>query len=143
MIVDIMQLKNQGLSKRAIARRLRISRDTVSKYWDGSPLETVSYGPRPKLVDPYQNYIIKRLEKYPELSADRLFDEIRARGYKGSARTLRRYVASIRPQKHREYKPPVSRHRRTGAILAPSWWMEPPISFTPLFSHSAGAVLAM
>ena len=105
MIVDIMQLKKQGLSKRAIARRLGISRDTVSKYWDGSPLETVSYGPRPKLVDPYQNYIIKRLEKYPELSADRLFDEIRARGYKGSARTLRRYVASIRPQKHREYKP--------------------------------------
>jgi transposase len=65
----------------------------------------LAMGQDQKLVDPYQNYIIKRLEKYPELSADRLFDEIKARGYKGSARTLRRYVASIRPQKHREYKP--------------------------------------
>ena len=68
--MDIMQLKKQGLSKRAIARRLGISRDTVSKYWDGSPLETGGYGPRPKLVDPYHNYITQRLEKYPELSAE-------------------------------------------------------------------------
>ncbi len=103
--MDIMQLKSQGLSKRAIARRLGISRDTVSKYWDGLLLETGSYGPRPKLVDPYHDYIIQRLQKYPELSAERLFDELRAKGYEGSTRTMRRYVASIRSRKHREYKP--------------------------------------
>lgn len=105
MIVDIMQLKKQGLSKRAVARRLGISRDTVRKYWDGLPSKTGGYGPRPKLADPYRDYIIERLEKYPELSAERLFDEIKAKGYKGSARTLRRYVASLRPRQHREYKP--------------------------------------
>ncbi|MEW6663570.1 MAG: helix-turn-helix domain-containing protein [Bacillota bacterium] len=33
-IVDIVQLREQGLSKRAVAKRLGISRDTVSKYWD-------------------------------------------------------------------------------------------------------------
>ena len=105
MIVDIMQLKKQGLSKRAIASRLGISRDTVSKYWDGAPLKTSDYGPRKKLVDPYHDYITQRLEKYPELSADQLFDEIKAKGYKGSTRSLRRYVASIRPHNFREYKP--------------------------------------
>jgi len=41
MIVDIMQLKKQGLSKRAVARRLGISRDTVRKYWDGLPSKQV------------------------------------------------------------------------------------------------------
>ena len=33
-IVDIMLLKKEGLSKRAVAKRLKISRDTVSKYWN-------------------------------------------------------------------------------------------------------------
>jgi len=37
--VDIMRLKEQGLSKRAIAKRLGISRDTVSKYWNTANLE--------------------------------------------------------------------------------------------------------
>jgi transposase len=45
------------------------------------------------------------LGKYPELSAYRLFQEIQAKGYPGSERTMRRYVASVRPQKYREYKP--------------------------------------
>ncbi|MDR9755234.1 MAG: hypothetical protein RJR35_00565 [Thermoanaerobacterales bacterium] len=69
----------------------------MRKYWDGLPSKTGGYGPRPKLADPYRDYIIERLEKYPELSAERLFDEIKGKGYKGSARTLRRYVASLRP----------------------------------------------
>lgn len=46
-----------------------------------------------------------RLEEYPELSAYRLNKEILRRGYQGSERTVRRYVQSIRPQQHREYKP--------------------------------------
>lgn len=106
-IVDIMQLKEQGLSKRAIAKRLGISRGTVSKYWDISDLELEQprYDSRTQLIEPYQNYITNRLEKYPELSANRLFKEIKRQGFKGSERTVRRYVQAIRPVKHREYKP--------------------------------------
>jgi transposase len=103
-MVDIMRLKEQGLSKRAVARMLGISRDTVSKYWNCVQLET-TYGPRPKLIDPYQDYITQRLDKYPELSAHRLFEEIQEKGYTGSERTVRRYVVSVRPRKYREYKP--------------------------------------
>ena len=104
-IVDIMRLKKQGLSKSAVARRLGISRDTVSKYWNCVQLEPDSYGPRLKLIDPYENYITHRLEEYPELSAQQLYDDIRTKGYKGSKRTVRRHVASSRPRKYREYKP--------------------------------------
>lgn len=39
-MVDIMRLKEEGLSKRAVARMLGISRDTVSKYWNRVQLET-------------------------------------------------------------------------------------------------------
>ncbi len=104
-IVDIMQLKKQGLSKRAIAKRLKVSRDTVRKYWDSEHLEKGIYGPRAKLIDPHSDYITGRLDKYPELSASQLFDEIKARGFEGSERTVRRYVAAVRPYEHREYKP--------------------------------------
>jgi len=119
----------------------------VRKYWDGLPSKTGGYGPRPKLADPYRDYIIERLEKYPELSAERLFDEIKAKGYKGSARTLRRYVASLRPANTVNINPlklyPESRRRRIGVISELSQWMGQPINFMPLFSHSVGAELAM
>ena len=103
-IVDILRLKQQGLSKNAIAKRLGISRDTVRKYWNCVQLETGGYGPRPKLIDPYEEYITRRLDEYPELSADQLYDEIKEMGFEGSERTVRRHVAAIRPHKQREYK---------------------------------------
>ncbi|MFZ5898794.1 MAG: helix-turn-helix domain-containing protein, partial [Bacillota bacterium] len=104
-IVDIVQLREQGLSKRAVAKRLGISRDTVSKYWDCVQLNPGNYGPRPQLMDPYRDYIMGRLQAYPELSAHRLYKEIRSKGFQGSERTVRRHVASMRPQRLREYKP--------------------------------------
>lgn len=104
-IVDIMHLKKQGLSKRAVAKRLNISRDTVRKYWDCTRLETSGYGPRAKLIDPYRDYITERLENFPELSAEQLFADIVEKGFEGSKRTVRRYVGEVRPCKHREYKP--------------------------------------
>ena len=104
-MVDIMRLKEQGLSKRAVAKRLGISRETVKKYWNCTQLDPGCYGPRSKLIDSYCDYITKRLEDYPELSARRLFQEIKAKGYEGSERTVRRYVANVRPHQDREYKP--------------------------------------
>lgn len=106
-IVDIIRLKEQGLSKRAIAKRLGISRDTVSKYWEGelTNLKPPSYNKRSHLLDPYRDYITQRLEKYPELSAKRIFTEIKSKGYQGSDRTVRRYLQDHRPRQHRELKP--------------------------------------
>lgn len=106
-IVDIVRLKEQGLSQRAVAKRLGISRTTVSKYWNGTTKKLIEprYDRRPQLIDPHRDYIMARLAKYPELSAYRLNKEILKQGYQGSERTVRRYVQSIRPQKYREYKP--------------------------------------
>ena len=105
-IVDIVRLKEQGLSKRAIAKRLGISRTTVSKYWaESTNPDKPRYARRPQLIDPYRDYITSRLDEYPELSAYRLYKEIKEKGFQGSDRTVRRYVQSLRPPKHREYKP--------------------------------------
>ena len=106
-IVDIMRLKEEGLSKRAVAKRLGISRTTVSKYWDGTIKELIEprYSRRPQLIDSFCDYITSRLENYPELSAHQLNKEILKQGYTGSERTVRRYVETVRPRKYREYKP--------------------------------------
>jgi transposase len=75
----------QGTSKSALARQLGVSRDAIqiragelNRDLDD---EAVRYGPRspvPTKLDTYQPIIEARLAAYPELSAIRLFDEIRA-----------------------------------------------------------------
>jgi len=58
--------------------------------------------PRPRLVDPYVDFIAQNLRTYPRLLATRLHDMLRDRGFKGSVRTLRDYVATVRPAPRRE-----------------------------------------
>jgi transposase len=58
--------------------------------------------PRPSNLDPFKPYIVRRLTELPLLTATRLFDEIRLRGYRGSAKHLRRYVAMVRHPKERK-----------------------------------------
>lgn len=57
---------------------------------------------RPRLADPFREFIKETLERYPRLRATRLFDMLVGRGYKGAVRTLRTYVAEIRPAPRRE-----------------------------------------
>jgi len=58
--------------------------------------------PRPRLGDAYRDFIVETLARYPRLRATRLYDMLRERGYRGAVRTLREYVAPIRPAPRRE-----------------------------------------
>ena len=64
----------QGMSKRAIARKLKISRDTLYRWIREGALERhadeqlVEYGPRapvPTKLDPYKPLIQERLRAFP------------------------------------------------------------------------------
>jgi transposase len=57
---------------------------------------------RPKMVDPYREFIDDTLRRYPKLRATRLYDMLRERGFTGAVRTLREYVAQVRPRPRRE-----------------------------------------
>lgn len=57
---------------------------------------------RARMIDPYRAFVAETLERYPRLRATRLWDMLRERGYKGAVRTLREYVAEVRPQPRRE-----------------------------------------
>jgi len=77
----IHQLKEQGLAIAEIARRSGLDRKTVRKYLMRG-VEKPSYGPRaprPRVIDPYRDYIRARLAKCPKLSAVSLLRGLRLR----------------------------------------------------------------
>jgi transposase len=95
-----------GTSKSALARELGVSRDTIHRWIRDGDLdrdlddEPVRYGPRrpvPTKLDSYKAIIEARLAAYPELSAVRLLDEIRAAGYTGGYSQLKAFVQRVRP----------------------------------------------
>ena len=80
----------QGVSKSVLSRKLGISRDTIHRWirsgelnrdLDVEVLRPKRIPRRPSKLDPYKPLILARLEAYPELSAVRLFEEVRAAGY--------------------------------------------------------------
>lgn len=96
----------QGTSKRALARQLGLSRDTIYRWIRAGDLDrdldaaTVRYGPRPPVptkLDAYKPIVDARLAAYPALSAVRLLQEIRAAGYAGGYSQLKAYVRQVRP----------------------------------------------
>ena len=97
----------QGANKAAIARQVGVSRRTVYHWIASGQLDrelddkAVKYGPRrprPSKLDPYKGIIQARLAEYPELSAVRLFDEVRSAGYPGGYDQVKRYVRRVRPR---------------------------------------------
>jgi len=103
-LVLLQHLLDEGLSKTVIAQRLGVSRRVVH-YWiatgqlsrDVDTAPPRHYRPRPTQLDPFTGIISARLATYPELSAVRLFDEIRGAGYPGGITQVREYVARVRP----------------------------------------------
>ena len=100
------QLKDQGLTVSAIARRTGLDRKTVRKYLEQG-LSAPTYGPRaprPQRVDPYRPYLRQRIEAVPEIRATRLLREIRELGYSGGYTRLTDYLREIRPPKEHGFE---------------------------------------
>lgn len=104
-LVLLKHLLEEGLSKTAIAERVGVSRRTVYHWLATGQLDRDlsvpaprTAAPRPSQLDPFKPIIAERLGTYPELSAIRLFDEVRAAGYPGGITQLRDYVARVRPR---------------------------------------------
>jgi transposase len=91
----------QGLSIRAIAQQLKISRNTVRKYLrlDVTQISHRQEDPsRSKRLDTYRDQIVHQLQQYPRLSAVKVLRKLRAQGMDldTSDRTMRRYIEMLR-----------------------------------------------
>ncbi|WP_420337057.1 IS21 family transposase [Roseibium sp.] len=105
-IVLIHDLRRKGLSISAIARQTDLDRKTVRKYLERG-LEGPSYGPRaprPRLLEPYEDYLSERVQACPGLSVRRLLREVRDLGYIGGYTILTDFLRTIRPRSPRPFE---------------------------------------
>lgn len=84
-----------------IASHLGIHRDVVERVIADEEKGEKGQG-RPRLVDPYVPFILEMLGKYRKLTAGRLYDMVKERGYKGKPDHFRTIVASLRPIRPQE-----------------------------------------
>ena len=54
--------------------------------------------PRPSKLDAYADTIAALLKKYPDITAQRVFEELRAKDYSGGYTIVREYVLGARPK---------------------------------------------
>jgi len=98
--MKIQILHQQGLSQRAIAKQLGISRNTVKRYLRAK-IDTPVYSAREKgrsLLDPFKSFLHSRIAqaKPVHLSGEVLFRELKELGYTGSLSLLRQYLFQYR-----------------------------------------------
>jgi transposase len=110
---EIVQKSQAGASIRAIARELGISRGAVmrvlarvqaQRHGPTSPLP----GPRPRgsIIDPFEPILKELLSRYANLTVERAWQELQARGFTGGYTVVRQRVRLLRP---RTAPPPVPR----------------------------------
>ena len=98
---EIANRWSAGSSIRQIARELGLARNTVSRVL--ARREEKRAGPasprlrRPSQLDPYEPVIHELLGRYPDLSAVRLLEELRQRGFTGGYTVVRQRLAALRP----------------------------------------------
>jgi transposase len=113
----------RGLTITEISRTLQLDRKTVRRYASTATAdhlvpETRAY--RPGLLDPHLSYLQQRWEEGVR-STERLHEELRTRGYRGSLRTLRRFTARLRQDTATAAPPPPPAGKKVAR-----WILTPP-----------------
>jgi transposase len=85
-----------------IARQLRVHHETVVRVLSQAGLSKHGSPARRSQIEPYLPFIRATLEKFPELTASRLFVMVRERGYRGGPDYFRHLVARHRPRRPAE-----------------------------------------
>jgi transposase len=112
---EIVSLRSKRTSIRSIAGKLAISRNTVrsvlrrvEKERSGGVVHPDLLPParRRSCLDPYEDTIKKLLEHYPDITAQRVLEELREEDFPGSYTIVKDRVRELRP---RPVKEPVER----------------------------------
>jgi transposase len=96
---EVVELKRQGLSIRAISRMTGYDRKTISRYL-AEPSSRPVYGPRPQAegkLEPFKSYLRDRL-KAGVWNCSVLLRELRERNYTGGYTILKDWLHPLREQ---------------------------------------------
>lgn len=91
----IRNLKNSGLNITEIAKQFNMDRKTIRKHLNSNTAPKYKRKQLNSILDPYKDYIEKRLEKY-NLTAKKIYKEIIKQGYKGKYGVLNKLVQQIK-----------------------------------------------
>jgi transposase len=138
-------------SQRRIAKDLGVSRDTVQsviRRWEAERAgqrasdELAAPERRPSQLDAYDDAIRQLLDRYPDITAMRVFEELRRQGFTGRYTIVRERVKHWRPRPSRE---PVVRFETPAGAQAQMDYSTYDIDFTAegrrrvhLFSYVLG-----
>ena len=85
-----------------IARVLHVHHSTVKRVLSKTGVSKAALLPQKSMLDPYLDFIVETLDKYPSLTASRLYNMVCERGYPGGADHFRHLIALYRPKKAAE-----------------------------------------
>jgi transposase len=138
LIHNIVKLNNDGMKRRAIARALKVSRNTVKAILDDheaareephSALPPARRIERASKLDPLRPRIQELLSTYPDVTAQRVLEILRQeRGYEGGYTVLSQLVRRLRPKK--VPTPSLETPPREPGKMAECDWSEYPVTFT-------------
>lgn len=96
--MDILTLSRKGLTQRAIARKLGISRTTVEKYLNQPQLAFSSAAGRKRKskLDAFTDNIEAWISEDPFYTATWIYDRLRVMGFAGSYEIVKRRVSKIK-----------------------------------------------
>lgn len=104
---DIVLLAQQGMSRRAISRSLKVGRNTVRETLTAHALErkkphsALSRRPaqrRPSKLDEHRGKVDSLLNSFPDITAQRVFEELKAAGFAGGYTGVKELVRAVRPK---------------------------------------------
>ncbi len=119
----IQELRAAGYSIARVSRELQLERNTVRRFLRAKSLDELlaKTTSRSTLLDGFEPYLHRRWNEGCT-DAARLFDEIRAAGYRGGALTVRRYLHPFRATLTAPEQPPAQ--LKVGDVA--SWIMREP-----------------
>jgi transposase len=106
---DWLKIRNlyfkEGYSQRKIAEMLHLSRWTVKSAILKEGVLDLKNSPKKKSskLDPYKGMVDDLLQKYPSITAVRIFEEIKKAGYEGKMTILGDYIRSKRGGRKEAY----------------------------------------
>ena len=99
---EIVRRWRDGASQRSIAGVLGITRATVKRVLSKHEAERSGETPepvrQPSLLDAYETVIGELIGRYPEITATRLLEELRVRGFAGGYTIVRGRLRELRPR---------------------------------------------
>ena len=117
----VRELYREGVSKKAIARRLGMSRNTVARLVASEEPPRYAREPGGSQLDPFKGAVLEMLREDATVPATVIREHLRRRGYGGGITILKEYLASVRPQ----FKDAPDFGRTSyvpGELLQADWW---------------------